>query len=237
MILRYTLLLLLASSSIFAQKEITTNTSSFHSVSIYGPFKVTLIKSNKSSFVIDYNDLDKEDVIIKSGKEELSIKMKNRNFLQFGDDEQWKKNHHHYAKVTIYYTSLDNIEARAGAEIKANEPISSHHLTLVSKMGSDVQLEVKSETIELESSMGSNVVLSGTTHSFEVKSKMGSAVNASRLSSQSVDASASMGADVSVQAIQSINASAGFGGVIRYSGNPTTKQTSTFLGADIYSGR
>ncbi|NOS92211.1 MAG: DUF2807 domain-containing protein [Cyclobacteriaceae bacterium] len=237
MIIRYTLLLLVIFSSAFAQKEVTTNTPSFHSISVYGPFKVILIKGEKSSFVIDYNDLDKEDVIIKSGKDELSIKMKNRNFIQFGDDDSWKKTHHRYAKVTIYYTSLDNIEARAGAEVKANEPISSRHLTLVSKMGSDVKLEVKSETIELESSMGSNVVLIGTTHSFEVKSKMCSDVNASRLASQLVKVSASMGADVSVLALQEINASAGFGGTIRYTGNPTSKETSTFFGADIYSGR
>ena len=237
MILRYTLLLLVFCSSAFAQKGITTHTAPFHSISIYGPIKVTLIKADKNSFAMDYNGLEKEDVIIKTTKEELNIKIKNKNLMQFGNDDQWSKKHHQYAKLTIYYTALENIEARAGAEIKSNETISSRHLTLVSKMGADVQLEVKTETIELVSSMGSNVVLNGTTNSFEVKSKMGSNVNASHLSSQFVTVSSSMGSDVAVLAQQELNASADFGGVIRYSGNPSTKHTSTFLGADIHSSR
>jgi hypothetical protein len=237
MILRYTLLLLVFCTAAFAQKEVTTNTTAFHSISVFGPFKVTIIKADKNSFVIDYNGLDKEDVIIKVSKGELNLKIKNRSFIHFGDNDRWEKTNHRYAKVTIYYTSLENIEARAGAEIKANEAISSRHLTLVSKMGADVQLEIKAETVELESSMGSNVVLNGTTDSFEIKSKMGSNVNAFGLSSQSVTVSSSMGSVVSVFAQQELNASADFGGVIRYSGNPATRHTSSFLGADIHSGK
>jgi hypothetical protein len=135
--------------------------------------------------------------------------------------------------VTIYYSQLEAIEARAGALIESTETINAKKIFLVSKMGSQMKLSINAQNVELESSMGSEVNLRGTTDRLTVRSKMGSEVNASTLKSQHVMVSSSMGSEVSVFAEEDLDASADFGATITYRGNPSTRHTSKFLGAEV----
>jgi HSP20 family molecular chaperone IbpA len=204
-----------------------------NTISAFGPFKINLIKSSTNKIEIDYNGIDEDEVNIKVGEGELSIKLKNKNFFDLGDNSNWERKNHRYANVTIYYKEINSIEVRAGATVEANEAIVSKQLLLVCKMGAEMELEVRSQTLELESSMGSEVKLRGTAEDVKIKSKMGSHVNATSLKSQKVKVSSSMGSEVSVFAEKELNASADFGASISYRGSPTVKSTSKFLGAEI----
>jgi hypothetical protein len=199
---------------------------------VFGPFKVDLVKSTLNKVEIDYNGINAEEVLIKSKEGELSIKLRNRNFFDFGNND-WERRNHRYAKVTIHYKEIMAIEARAGAVVRANETIVAKELFLVSKMGADMRLDVKVQKLELESSMGSEVKLTGTTETLKIKSKMGSEVDASYLQSQEVTVSSSMGSQVSVFAEKELDASADFGASITYKGNPAKKHASRFLGAEV----
>jgi Putative auto-transporter adhesin, head GIN domain len=204
----------------------------FHVLYVFGPFKVNLIKSDVNKMEIDYNGIEAEEVLIKSKEEELNIKLRNRNFFDFGNND-WERKNHRYANVTIHYKEIMAIEARAGAIVRANETIVAKDLFLVSKMGADMKLDIKTQKLELESSMGSVVTLTGKAETVEIKSKMGSSVDASYLQSQEVTVSSSMGSEVSVFAEKELNASADFGASITYRGNPSMKHTSKFLGAEV----
>jgi Putative auto-transporter adhesin, head GIN domain len=210
-----------------------TKIEEFNSISAFGPFKINLIKSSVNKMEIDYNDINSEEVTIKVKKGELSIKLRNRSFFDFGDDSNWEKTNHRYANVIIYYKEISSIEVRAGATVDANEAIVAKQLFLACKMGAEMELEVKAQTLELESSMGSEVKLRGSAEDVKIKSKMGSSVNASSLKSQKVRVSSSMGSEVSVFAEKELDASADFGASITYRGNPAIKNTSRFLGAEI----
>lgn len=214
----------------FSQVE-KIKANQFHSIKIYGSFKVTLIKSETSRAEIDYRGLNPEDVLIKSDDEELQIKIRNRSFFDFNDDHRNRGKR--YAQVTIYYTTLDNIDAKAGAVIRSEMTIDAKSFSIISKMGSDVKLDLNVKSLEVDSSMGSEVTLTGKTETLEIKSKMGSNVNASMLQSQDVTVTSSMGSDVSVFAENNLNASADFGASISYKGNPAHKNTSKFLGAEV----
>jgi hypothetical protein len=229
---------LLSILSLFLAFSLTAQTEEvkvkdFNVMYVFGPFKVNLVKSDAYKMTIDYDGINAEEVLIKSKEGELSIKLRNRNFFDFGNDSDWKRKNHRFAKVTIYYKNLMAIEARAGAIIRANETIEAKDIFLVSKMGADMKLDVKAQRLELESSMGSEVKLTGTAEVVEIKSKMGSQVDASYLQSQEVTVSSSMGSEVSVFAEKELNASADFGATITYKGNPTMKHTSRFLGAEV----
>lgn len=225
------LLLIFGAFSLSAQAEVI-KVQDFNVVYIFGPFKVNLIKSDVNKMEINYNGMDAEEVLIKSKEGELSIKLRNRNFFDFGDTN-WERKYNRYAIVTIHYKEVMAIEARAGAIVRANEAIVAKNLFLVSKMGADMRLDVKSQKLELESSMGSEVKLTGTTETLKIKSKMGSEVDASYLQSQEVIVSSSMGSEVSVFAEKELDASADFGASITYKGNPSMKHTSRFLGAEV----
>jgi hypothetical protein len=203
------------------------------SISAFGPFKINLIKSSANKMEIDYNGIDPEEVTIKVKEGELSIKLRNRNFFDFGDNSNWEKTNHRYANVIIHYKEISSIEVRAGATVDANETIIVKQLFLACKMGAEMELDIKTETLELESSMGSEVKLRGTAEDVKIKSKMGSSVNASSLKSQKVRVSSSMGSEVSVFAEKELDASADFGASITYRGNPAMKSTSKFLGAEV----
>ncbi len=214
----------------FSQVE-KIKANQFHSIKIYGSFKVTLIKSETSRAEIDYRGLNSEDVLIKCDDEELQIKIRNRSFFDFNDDHRNRGKR--YAQVTIYYTTLDNIDAKAGAVIRSEMTIDAKSFSIVSKMGSDVKLDLNVKSLEVDSSMGSEVELTGKAETVDIKSKMGSRVNASMLQSQDVTVTSSMGSDVSVFVENNLNASADFGASISYKGNPAHKNTSKFLGAEV----
>jgi hypothetical protein len=226
-----TVLLFVAFSSSFAQTH-EIKTSHFKDISIFGPFKVTLVKATTSKAEIDYRGIDPDDVITDCSGDELEIKIRSKGFFDFGDDWDRSKNRK-YALVTIYYTTLEEIEIKAGASLRATETIQAQRLKLRSRMGAEMELSLDVKELSLESSMGSEVDLSGKAEDFELKAKMGTDVDASQLKCQNVTVSASMGADVKVFAEKELNASANFGASISIKGNPAHKNTSGSFGADV----
>ncbi|HEV8514308.1 MAG TPA: head GIN domain-containing protein [Cyclobacteriaceae bacterium] len=228
----FTLLLLLTALTFANAQTHEIKASQFTDINVFGPFKVKLIKSQTCRAEIDYHGLDAGDVIAKCNNDELLIKIKNKGFFDFMDDSD-RRGNRDYAIVTIYYTSLEHIEIKGGASLRAANAIASPSLTLISQMGSDVRLQLQVHELYLESSMGSEVELSGTADEVKIKAKMGSEVDAFELKCQEVSASASMGADVKVFAEKELNASANFGASISCKGNPHHKHTSEFFGADV----
>jgi hypothetical protein len=225
------LLLFVAYTAGFAQPH-EIKVSPFTEISVFGPFKVKLIKAQNCRAEIDYNGIEAGDVITKSDGDELQIKIRNKGFFDFNDYSD-RNGDRAKAVVTIYYTTLESIEIKGGASLRAADPITSSKLTLVSQMGVDVRLQLQVKELTLESSMGSQVELSGTADAARIKAKMGTEVDAVALKCQEVTVSASMGADVTVFAEKELNASANFGATISCKGNPPHKHTSGFFGADF----
>jgi len=223
--------LLVAFTSGVAQTQ-EIKVSDFTEISVFGSFKVNLVKAQACRVEIDYNGIDVGDVITRCSGGELQIKIRNGGFFDFNDHPD-RRGNKRKAIVTIYYTSLESIEIKGGASLRAVDPIVSSKLTLISQMGADVRLQLQVKELSLESSMGSAVVLSGTADEAKIRAKMGTEVDAADLKCQEVSVNASMGADVTVFAEKELNASAHFGASISCKGNPPRKHTSGFFGADV----
>ncbi|MBX7126640.1 MAG: DUF2807 domain-containing protein [Cyclobacteriaceae bacterium] len=213
----------------FAQlKEVTTGP--FESFKAFGPFKVTLIKSSNPHMEIDYNGINSDDVEILTRNHEVSLKIKTRHYWDWDFEDRFDGR---YMQVKLYYKELENIEGRAGARIWSEGTLTASHLSIVGKMGAEIELTLDAQQVELEASMGAEVELVGKAERFYVEAKMGTEVKASHLECESVEASASMGADVSVYAAKELDANAGFGAEVRYAGDPMVKHTNTNFGADV----
>lgn len=226
-------LALAASLSYAAAQTKEFSAAKFSELTISGPFKATLVKSNKDKVEIDFNGVDPDDVIVDSGGGELEIKIKQSifDFDNYDDRDRNRKR----AIVTIYYSSaLTDIELKQGSSLTSKETIAAKQMTLSSSMGSELKLDLKVDDLTLESSMGSEVDLTGTASNFEITAKMGSDVDASLLKSQDVRVRASMGASVQVYASRELDASANFGASVTCKGNPTRKKTSGTFGADFH---
>jgi len=228
--------LTLAMATIFSYASAQTkeiSVSSFSELTIAGPFKTTLVKSDKNKVEINYNGVDPGDVDVRTGGGELEVKI-DQSIFDFDNYDNNERNRK-YAIVTVYYTStLSDIELKQGASLRSKETLTGKQMTISSSMGSEVKLDLKVEDLNLESSMGSEVDLTGTANNFDLRAKMGSDVDASLLKCQDVRVRASMGASVKVYAVRELDASANFGASVTCKGNPTRKKTSGTFGADFH---
>lgn len=226
-----TFILLIAFSSAIAQTH-DIKAPKFSDLTVSGPFKVTLVKAAASRAEIDYKGLNPDDIIAECSGGELEIRFRTHGFFDF-DDDSYRHRNGKYAVVTVYYTSLEQIEIKTGASLRSTEILTAQNLKLISKMGSEVKLNLQVKELRLESSMGSDVDLSGSADVADIRAKMGSSIDADQLKCQQVNVTASMGADVKVFAEKELDVSASLGASVSCKGNPAKKNVSDFLGADV----
>jgi len=228
------LLLLVASVASQAQSK-QIEIRPFQTLRAYGPFRVTLVASDKERIEIVCTGVDEGEVVIDSDDGDLNMKLRNKHYWNDWNDS--KSHQQRYVKVTVYFKKLTKIDVEAGASVVSDFTLTSPSLLLVSKMGAEMRLDVATKELELDSSMGSEVVLTGTTETFEITSKMGSTVKANHLKSEKVWVKAYMGSDVSVYASKELDASAGFGATINFDGDPSVRNTSHSFGGETTATR
>lgn len=213
----------------FAQKT-TLEVSSFNKIDVFGPFDIKLIKSENDRVEIDFNGVEKEDVISEIQRGTLRLKLKNHHYM-----DEWKDNKRQsrYVLVNVYYQDIDIIEAAAGALVTSKEVLKSKYLSIDCTMGAEIKLDVTAKRIEAISNMGGWLELSGQTEHMEVRANMGGVLKAARLESKTVYVKANMGADVTVNATEELDASAGFGASVDYVGGPSVRHTSRNFGGEV----
>src|SRR5262249_17850619 len=116
-------LALAASLTVAAAQTKEFSTSTFSELTIAGPFKATLMKSDKNKVEINFNGIDPDDVVVDSGGGELEIKIKQSifDFDNYDDHDRNRKR----AIVTVYYSSqLTDIELKQGSTLTSKETLS-----------------------------------------------------------------------------------------------------------------
>jgi hypothetical protein len=100
--------------------------------------------------------------------------------------------------------------------------------------GADASVQhVAADRFNVHVSMGSDVTIDGTCRLLTVAASMGADIHASNLHCNDVSADASMGSDVTVYASQSIDAHAGMGADISVAGKPAQRNVRGGIGADV----
>jgi hypothetical protein len=89
--------------------------------------------------------------------------------------------------------------------------------------------------LNLDLQMGATLDIAGSCDSLSARARMGADLDASQLVCRQVDIEASMGADVDVHATEHVKADGSMGADIRVHGNPTRRDTSGSMGANISS--
>ncbi len=218
----------LLAQTVTPARNLPDNTTS---VSVFGPFRLTIIPAEESRVVFDYGPVHPDDVIAEAEKGTLVLKLRNRKYL----DDLKEDRPAHYVKVKLYIKNLEEIKARAGAVVR-NEPetpLKSRNLLIESEMGADVRLQLLAKNLYVRCSMGSNTSLSGSTTVLDIKAGMGAILNARKLISEACKVKASTGAEVDVHARESLDVDASMGAVVHYSGNPRLTDTILLFGAEI----
>lgn len=125
-------------------------------------------------------------------------------------------------KINITFKDVSKIISSSGSNIYTTDLMTIEHLDLKSSSGSNMKLEVKSNTITCKSSSGSNLRLSGQTTKLNATASSGSNIKAADLIAESSEIKASSGANVTINTSNTLMARASSGADIRYYGNPKT---------------
>jgi len=225
----FALLSLLASVA-YSQK-ITLPFSFFNGINAFGPFDVELIKSETESVEIEYNGIDKEDVVIEMSRGLIKMKLKNRHYFNEWNNQSHRKSE--YVTVKVYYHDMDMIEAQAGATVTSRERLKSKYLSIESTMGGEVKLDVLTKELQTKINMGGIVELNGQTERLDVSANMGGVLKAIQLESKVVFVKATMGAEVTVNVIDELEVSSAFGSSVDYIGGPAVRHTSKSMGGEV----
>lgn len=203
----------------------------FTRISVFGPFEILLVPADRNSLFFNYGHLDPDDVIAEVDEGRLTLKMRNRKYLN-----DWKENRgSDYVKVRLAYKSLDEVIARAGAIVRNDETLVSRNLLIDSDMGAEVKLKVKAKNLYIQCKMGSDNRISGKSELLDIRAGMGALLDAQNLVAESCYIKAGMGADVKVHVTGELKVNASMGAIVHYTGNPAILDSSTALGGEVIS--
>lgn len=188
----------------------TRSVGNFKEVSASSNVSVKLIKSDMQKVEFKMTTGDEEDLIteVKNGK--LILKIKSGMF---------RRNSKAKAKVKVYYTDLNGVEASAGASIKSDDLIYTSSMDVEVSSGAIIDLEVESEKLSVEASSGGKIHLEGSAKNGDFDVSSGGNIDGSQLICDNVAADASSGGQLQVHANKKLNAEASSGGSIRYKGS------------------
>ena len=139
-----------------------------------------------------------------------------------------------FIRVKVYYDSLTDIQASAGASITSDDIFSSKRLKVGASMGSIMKIKSNAHNLDVSSEQGSEVILSGQAHRLEVDINTGGKVKAFDLDAGLCSVEITAGGTAEVFVTKELDTEVSLGGTIRYKGDPEDVYRNTNLGGNIY---
>lgn len=219
--LGYSLIALLLSANVFAQKESTKELEKFTQIKAYDRIVVTLVKGNENKVVITGDDQDEVEIDNKNGL--LKIKMEFKNFMD-GDE----------AKATLYYTeSLRLIDANENAKIKSDEILKGDRIEIKTQEGGQIDLKVDIADLYAKAISGGEITLTGTAKIQEVMVNTGGKIYNKKLDTEETTVVVNAGGRADVNASEKVKAKVRAGGSIYIHGNPKAVDKDKVFGGKI----
>lgn len=136
-------------------------------------------------------------------------------------------------KVNVNFKSVSGITSTSGSSVHATNVITTDNLKLKSSSGSSMRVKVNTNDLTCDSSSGSSLKVSGNTISLTAEASSGSTIKAGDLKAESSEASASSGANLTVNTSKALIAKASSGASVKYYGNPEMLDTDKSSGGSV----
>ena len=210
--------LLFISAFGFAQVEKQVGT--FSKVTAFDKIDVYLIKSTENKVVLKGNKKEEVELVNKSG--ELKIRMSFGNLLQ-GDN----------ISATVYYTSIDALEANEGSRVSSNEIFDGLLFDIIAKEGSEIKINLEVDKLKARASQGSILKLSGNADYADILVNSGAQYEAKNLITKQTTITGNAGGQADVYATDLVDAKIRAGGTILIHGKPKQINQKTIAGGTI----
>ncbi|MBF02722.1 MAG: chaperonin [Flavobacterium sp.] len=202
----------------FSQTE--KQVDAFSKVTAFDKIDVYLIKSTENKVVLKGDK--KEDVEIVNKNGELKIRMSFGKLLQ-GDN----------ISATVYYTSIDAIEANEGSRVSSNDTFDGVLFELIAKEGSEIKVHFEVEKLKARASQGSILKLSGNADYADILVNSGAQYEAKELITKQTTITGNAGGQADVYATDLVDAKIRAGGTILIHGKPKQINQKTIAGGTI----
>ncbi|GAA4299506.1 head GIN domain-containing protein [Aestuariibaculum suncheonense] len=123
-------------------------------------------------------------------------------------------------KVIVNFKDISSIKSTSGSDVFSTNTIIADYLNLESTSGSDMKLDVNTNSLICKTTSGSDLKVSGKTKKLVVESTSGSDFKGANLIAESSQVKASSGADITVNSLKELTADASSGADIKYLGQP-----------------
>lgn len=209
---------LLITTIAFSQTEKQVGT--FSKVTAFDKIEVLLVKSTENKVVLKGAKSSEVELVNNSG--ELKIRMSFGNLLQ-GDD----------VSATVYYTSIDAIEANEGSRISSNDTFGGLLFDIIAKEGSEVKIKLEVDKLKARTSQGSILKLEGNVAYADILVNSGGKYEAKNLLTKHTTITGNAGGEADVYATDLVDAKIRAGGNILIYGKPKQINQKVIAGGSI----
>jgi len=192
----------------------------FNSIYIFGNMTVRLVKSDSTYAVLKGDSAYLGKISTKVKDKQLIVK-----FNKMGSSKT--------VDVIVFYKSIDEIIAKAGATVVANQAIEADDFYLKLSQGSDANIEVFCEKMNIRVTQGSDLNIKGKVTELNVASNSGAMFLGYKLKAINATLKAVTGGDINITVSGNVDATAHTSGTIYYKGVPKTISQDVSTGGEI----
>jgi len=214
------LVIVLLTTSLFAQKTIETNIGDFTELKVYDLINVQLIKSDENKVVISGENLD--DVILKNTNGVLKIKM---NLGEIFDGDK--------TNVKLFYKSVDVIDVNEGAVVVSEDLIKQFEIDLKAQEGGNIQVPLNVKYTNIKAVTGGIVTTTGKTENQDVSISTGGIYKGRKLETEQTQIKIKAGGEGHVRASKLVDVKITAGGDVFIYGQPKTVNETKALGGRV----
>ena len=213
-------LVVFLSQLVFSQDSVTKNLGDFNKVTSFDQIDVLLVPSNENKIILNGEGAQEVELVSKNG--ELKIRMPITKMLK-GDN----------ISATVYYKSIDAVEANEGSRISSEATFDSTNFDIIAKEGSEIKLLLNVARVSVKASDGAKIYLEGKAKNQEIVINSGAILEAKKLSTEQTIITVNAGAEAYIFATEFVDAKVRAGGTISIFGKPKQINKKTIAGGTI----
>lgn len=211
-------IVLLISQLITSQR--TEKVGTFNKITAFDQIDVWLIPSTENKIILAGDGADDVEIVNKNG--ELKIRMPLTKLLK-GDN----------VSATVYYQSIDAVEANEGSRIASDKIIKATSLIVNAKEGAEIQLITEVTSLKVKATNGSSVTIDGKATNQDIILNSGAMYFGSKLATSITTITVNAGGDADVNASELVDAKVRAGGLITVFGKPKQINQKIVAGGQI----
>ncbi len=204
--------------------QVNKRLGEFNSVSIFDRISVQLIPSDENRIEITGSRAEDVEIINKNGT--LKIRMALRKLLE-GEDISAK----------LYFKQIDEIDASEGSYIICDEPINQTTLSVNTKEGSEIRLNLDVKKINLRAVTGGILKIKGKATNSDISLGTGGVLQAMDLETVQTTIKITTGGEADIRASELVDAKVRAGGNITIFGSPEQINKNIALGGSIIESK